>query len=470
MRLREMHPTARVFAGLFLAAVASGCASGSSPEAASAAVFRETGPPPDQWLGDAEAGEVQVDWISSFDDAVLAELVREAQEHNKNLRAAAANVSRARALAAQAGAALEPAVSVNAGANRSGNAASSTQVDKLSLGLDISWEVDVWGRIEAGRRAAVASAEAAEADFRFARYSLAGGVARAYFVAIEAGLQASVAEETVEALEETLRIVELRYEEGMVGAQDLALARSDLASSRDRLVVVQGSRRDALRSLEILLGRYPGAELEVRPSLPAVPSRPPAGLPSELLERRPDLISAERRVAAAFDAVEQAKAARLPSVSLSGTIGGSSNALSNLLDPANVAWRVGTSLLAPLFDGGTRRAQVEIATAEQEQALAAYGQAALEAFGEVEQALDLDQVLGQRLDELAVASREAKEAYRIATLRYEEGETDLLEVLNVRQRVFSADNSLVSVERQLLTQRVDLHLALGGAWDGAESR
>lgn len=462
MRLHEAF-----CATILLCGLVSGCASTTARDQAEAAVDTEVEQQqPAEWKGPAEAGEIQVDWIASFGDSVLSDLVREAQANNKNLRASRANVDRARALAVQAGAALKPSVSLSVGASRSGNAASSTQSDQLSLGLDIAWEADVWGRVEAGRRAAEASVEAAEADYRFAQYSLAGGVARAYFVAIEAGQQAGVAEETVSALEETLRIVTLRYEEGMVGAQDLALARSDLASARDRLVTVEGSRRDALRSLELLLGRYPGAELELGTSLPDVPPNPPAGLPSELLERRPDVISAERRVAAAFDAVEQSKAARLPTLGLSGSVGGASSALSSLLDPANVAWRLGTSLLAPLFDGGVRRAQVEIATAEQEQALAAYGQAALEAFADVEAALDLDQVLTRRLEELEIASREAKEAYRIAELRYQEGETDLLEVLNVRQRVFGADNNLVSVRRQLLTQRIDLHLALGGSWEG----
>ena len=449
----------------------TGCASTAPREEAPAVAAEQIPETPEQWRSGGDAGEVQLGWLESFDDATLAGLVEEALEHNQDLRAAAANVDRSRALARQAGAALKPSVNLAAGGERSGSAASGTQADRANVGLDISWEADLWGRLRSGRRGAQAGAAAAEADFRSARHSLAAGVARGYFVAIEAGHQEQVTQETVSALEETLRIVELRYENGMVGKQDLALTRSDLASARERLISVQGSRRDALRSLELLLGRYPGAELDVATTLPSPPPVPPAGLPSEMLERRPDLVAAERRVAAAFEAVAQAKAARLPSLSLTGSVGGSSDALSDLLKPANVAWRLGTSLLAPLFDGGRRRAQVEIATMEQEAALAAYGQAALAAFGEVEASLDLAGVLGQRREELQRASRDAKEAYRIAELRYEEGETDLLEVLNIRQRVFGADSNLVAVDRQILDQRIALHLALGGSFetDGVES-
>ena len=464
--MRRLHERAGRVAPTLILVLLSACAVNRPPEAATTAAREEVPETPQAWTADSFApGEVEVGWIASFDDPTLTALVREAQAHNKNLQAAAAGVDRARAMARQAGAALKPSINLSAGGSRAGTASSSGQTDDLSLGLDVSWEADVWGRIRAGRRGAVSSAQAAEADFRFSQHSLAAGVARGYFLAIEAGQQEAVLQETLAALEETLRIVNLLYETGSVSAQDVALARSDLASTREQMATVEGSRRDALRALEILLGRYPAADLEVGRALPNLPPEPPVGLPSEILERRPDLVAAERRVAAAFNAVDQARAARLPTVGLTGSIGGSSSALSSLLDPANVAWRVGTSLLAPLFDGGRRREQVEVATADQEQALALFGQAALDAFGEVEGALDAGSVLVRRQRELEIAAEQAKEAYRIADLRYREGESDLLDTLTVQRRVFAADSNLVAVERLLLDQRVGLHLALGGSWD-----
>jgi len=419
-----------------------------------------------EWGAGAEAGSVQAGWIGSFNDPALNGLVIEAQTNNRDLTAAAANVDRSWALARQAGANLGADVSLSRTASQTGGIGGSQPTStSFGLGLQVSWEADVWGRLRSGERGAVASAQAAEADFRSAQQSLAAATAKAYFSAIEANIQAGIVRETVEILEETLRIVNVKHDNGMTSAQDVSLARSDLASARESLVTIEGSQRDAVRALEALLGRYPGADLEVRRSLPQVPPAPPAGLPSELLERRPDIVAAERRVAAAFNATNQARAARLPSIGLTGNLGSASDSLSGLLDSSNVAWTAGANLLAPIFDGGRRREAVEIATADQEQALAAFGQAAISAFSELETNLDQGVVVQQRIVELKEAAAEAENAFRIAQLRYEEGEEELLNVLTIQQRVIGAKSSLSSVERLLLEQRVNLNLALGGSWD-----
>lgn len=465
MRITRFGLPIAIAAGLL-----TGCGAAPSREAMEAdvdqAVESEFPATPERWGTESGTGAVQVGWIDTFKDPALTKLVEEAQSNNRDLAAAAANVDRAWALARQAGAALTPDIDISAGGGRSGSADDSrSTTTNLSLGLQMSWEADLWGRLRAGQSGAVASAQASEADFRFARYSLAAATAKAYFTAIEANLQADIARETVEILEETQRIVNVKYENGMASAQDVSLTRSDLASARERLTTLGGSFRDALRALEMLLGRYPAAELEVRESLPGAPPPPPAGVPSELMERRPDIVAAERRVAAAFNATAQSRAARLPRVGLTGELGGASGSLSDLLDPANVAWRAGANMLAPIFDGGRRREAVEIATAEQEQALAAYGQVALNAFSELESNLDQGVVVARRAVDLQEAAREAEKAFRIASLRYEEGEEDLLSVLTIQQRVIRAKSALSSVERLLLEQRVNLNLALGGSWE-----
>jgi NodT family efflux transporter outer membrane factor (OMF) lipoprotein len=420
---------------------------------------------PVQWQTAAESGIVQAGWIESFNDPELTALVIEAQANNLDLAAAAANVDRAWSLARRAGAALSPNLGVTGGAVRAGSPSSSVpSTSNLSLGAQVSWEADVWGRISSGQRAAVAGAEAVEADFRFAQQSLAAATAKAYFTVIEANIQTEIARDTTRILEETQRIVNVQYENGMASAQDISLARSDLASSRERLTSVESSYRDAVRALEVLIGRYPGAVLELRETLPAAPPPPPAGLPSELLERRPDLIAAERRVAAAFNATNQARAARLPSITLTGNASAASGSLSSLLDSSNVGWTAGVNLLAPIFDGGALREDVNIATAEQEQSLAAYGQAATSAFRELETSLDQGVVVKKRIVDLKEASKEAEEAFRIARLRYEEGEEDLLNLLTIQQRGISSRSSLSIAERLQLEQRVNLNLALGGSW------
>ncbi len=454
--------------GLYIVAALSvtACANITSREEAGAAARASLPETPKAWAAAQRAvGDVEVGWVAAFNDPVLTKLVHEAQAGNRNLQAAAANVDRARALARQAGAALKPNVNLVTGASESGVLDPGVSNAQYTAGVQLNWELDVWGRIRSGRQAASASAEAAEADYLFTQYSIAAAVARSYFIAIEAGLQEGVAQETVDALQETARIVNVQYENGLASSQDLALTKSDLATAQDTLTATAGARRDAIRALEVLLGRYPGAELELRAGLPKAPPPPPAGVPAEILERRPDLIAAERNVAASFNSLDAAKAAKLPAISLTSNIGGASGSLSNLLDPANVAWTVAGNLVAPLFDGGARDAQVQISSAEQKQAVAAYGQAALEAFGEVESSLDQGVVLDQRISSLSEAASEAREAYRVARLRYDEGETDLIDVLTIQQRVFAAERNLVSIERQRLEQRVNLNLALGGDWE-----
>lgn len=441
------------------------CANITAPEDAASAARANLPDAPTAWaMASERVGPVEPGWIAKFEDPVLSDLVDEALSNNRNLQAAAANVQRSWALAGQAGAALSPSVSLSSGATRSGNI-EDTGGDSYSLTGQASWELDLWGRIRAGNQAAILSAEAAEADYVYSQYSLAAAVARAYFLAIEADRQAETVQNTLDALNETDRIVGVQFEFGLATSQDVALSRSDLARTNASLIAARGSQRDALRALEVLLGRYPGADLEVRRDLPEVPALPPSGLPSEILERRPDVIAAERRVAAAFNSLDQAKAARMPSISLTGSLGGSSGDLTNLVNPTNVAWQAATSLVAPLIDGGLRESQVEQASAEQTQAIASYADTVLTAFQEVEGSLDQNVVLKDRSVQLEQAAEQANNALRIANLRYEEGETDLLDVLTIQQRVLSSEGDVVSVARAQLDEWVALNLALGGSWE-----
>ena len=408
-------------------------------------------------------GEVKVGWLAGFNDEVLNALVDEAQANNLNLKLAANNVDSARALAGQAASALAPKLNLQTGSSRSGTQ-EATGSSSQSISLQAGWELDLWGRIRSGNQAASQSVIAAEADYKFAQYSIAANVAQAYFAAIEAIQQLDIAQQSIDTLLETNRIVKVQYDNGVGDKQNLALAAADLASAQDSLASSKGARRDAIRSLELLLGRYPEAELKVSQDLPVLPESVPAGLPSDLLERRPDLIAAERRIAAAYNKLDQAKTARLPSVSLSGSLGGSSNSLGSLLDPANIAWSAASSLLAPLFDGGLTESQIAASTADQQAAVNSYTQAALSAFGEVETSLDQNVVLRQRVKALADNLSASEEALRIANVQFKEGEIALIDVLSIQQRVFSARRNLISVKRAMLSQHVTLNLALGGSW------
>jgi NodT family efflux transporter outer membrane factor (OMF) lipoprotein len=293
---------------------------------------------------------------------------------------------------------------------------------------------------------------------------LAASVAQGYFLLIEAGLQEEVARKSLAVLAETSRIVSAQRELGAVSSLDVALARRDLANAEASLADAEVNRRQALRALEVLLGRYPASTLAARAELPAVPAPPPPGLPAGLLVRRPDLVASELSLAASFKNLEAARASRLPTLSLTGALSGASSELSEVLDSDNAGWQLATSLLGPLFDAGLRRSQIEEGAAARSEALEGYVQTVLTAFQEVENGLDQIAILERRERALRDAAEAANRALSLARLRYREGETDLLDVLTIQSTTFAADSALVKVQRQRLDQWVNLNLALGGSW------
>jgi NodT family efflux transporter outer membrane factor (OMF) lipoprotein len=441
------------------------CASvDSGKESASAAVDQEFQDLPTSWQSVAtKVGPVENGWVAKFSDPKLDSLVAEAQTNNRDLRAAALNVEKSWLLAGQSSAALAPQVNASLGTSGSGDY-EGQRGDQRSFGVQANWELDVWGRVRSGEQAALRSAEAVEADYRFTQFSIAAAVSRAYFGAINAYQQADIAGDIVTALKETQRIVQAQYDNGVASAQDKALSAANLASANDTQTSAQAGAEDAVRALEVLLGRYPSAELLVGVELPNKPAAPPVGIPSEVLERRPDLIAAERRIAAAMKSVDQSKAARLPAISLTAATNGASQELSDLLKPSNLLWTAAANLLVPIVDGGARRAQIEVSTVEQKAAVEAYASAALKAFSEVENALADGVTVEKRKGYLTEAAAASTEALRLARLQYEVGEIDLLSVLQLEQAAFGARSNLLTIKRLELEQYIDLSVALGGDW------
>ncbi len=466
--MRQMKQTLLITSAL----LATGCAtlsdlkSKTTDTTIQTAITQSVTDIPDRWTAaQTQVGDVHIGWIDALGDSILSGLVEDAQNNNRNLQAAALNVQRSWVLARQAGVGLRPNMGLNLGANRQafldGPIPDTTA---FNWGLQASWEADIWGRIKAGEKAAIANAQSTQADYRFTQHSIAAAVANAYFIGLEAALQAQVAQQTLTTLTDTNRIVNVQYAEGIAMAQDIALSASDLASTRASLIAAEGSYRDAIKALEVLVGRYPAGALKTRTTLPIVPPMPSAGLPSSLLERRPDIIAAERTVAAAFYALDQVKVANLPKLTLTGNTGGSSNQLFDIFDPKNILINIAGSITAPIFDAGFNKLQIEQAGIEQKQAVAAYAQTVLTAFQEVESSLNQMIVVRERAEALREAASQSDRALKIAMIRYEEGETDLLDMLTIQQRVFNAQSALVSAERARLDEWIDLNLALGGHW------
>lgn len=437
---------------------------------------------PALWQETAVVGEVEDGWLAAFEDPRLEEFVDEALRRNANLMAAAAQMDRAWAQAGQARSKLLPAANVGGSASRTrvniseeafeevpqAEAFASGDIEEESSSaigrLEASWELDIWGRARDGWFAAIENAEAAEAEYRAARLSIAGAVARSYFLTIEAAGQVELAEESVTSLEHLHRLVTLQVDAGVAREGDLAPVRANLSAAQARLAEAKAGQRQATRALELLLGRYPGAALEAGRALPVVPEAPPAGLPSSLLDRRPDVIAAERQVAAALYAESQAKKLRLPQLSLTGMAGAVSTDLSDILDPTATLMQGGASLGAPIFQGGAISAQIEAAGAEARAAAAQYTDTALNAFEEVETALDQGMTLRERQAALTIAVDQMAEAFRLERLRYEVGESSLVDVLQTEQQLINYQTMLLSVERMLRENYVGLNLALGGHW------
>jgi len=442
----------------------AGCALKSPPERADVQVQALPGvQPPDTWQsGGATAGAVSDGWLVAFDDERLNALVAEAITNNPDLLAAAARVEQAAAYVESATSGLYP--QVYAIGNVSGKDSSSGTTD--FGGIFASWELDLWGRVRAGRETARLQLLSAQLSTAYAQQSMAAMVARAWFVASEARLQKGVADDMVTAAEKLAELAGERQRIGIGNEYDVSVAEASLATYRDAAEQLGLSFRQSVQAIETLIGRYPAAELEVPAALPKLPGPVPAGLPSELLERRPDVVAAERRVAAAFFRVEETKAARLPTIKLTTSLSSLSSDLVLLKERDDPVWGFGGRAAVPLYLGGSLQAEVKVRTAEQKEAVAEYGRAGAKAFAEVEQALSAGYALQAREPLLAQAVRENDRALELAETRYRVGADDLRAVEQQQMRLFSARSALLRVQSEQLVQRVNLHLALGGNFSG----
>ncbi len=457
-----MRSLRRILPLTALAAFA-GCAVLQPPERA---VLAKTAAPnlaiAPQWAASgAEPGAVADRWLASFNDPRLEALVAEALAHNFDLRVAAARVEQAAAYQKLAAGTLYPQVNLLA---RGGGKMSGDSSGMQGVGGFANWELDLWSRVRSGAAAGEAQYVSAALDAEFARQSIAAQVAKGWYLATEARLQRGLAQDTVKAAEGIVRLAEDRLRVGVGDEYDLRSAQASLLTFRDAVQSLDLAYRQALRSLEILAGRYPAAAVEVAPEIPQPPPPVPVGMPSQLLERRPDVVAAERRVAAAFYRIQEAQAARLPRLSLTASVTSISSDLFVLQPRDNPIGSLGASILAPLFLGGQLEAQVEIRTAEQKQALAEYGRVGARAFGEVEDALSAGFSADAREVILRQSVVENTRALELANVRYRVGSGDLRGVLNQNLALYSAHVALIRVRSERVVQRVNLHLALGGSF------
>ena len=381
------------------------------------------------------------------------------------MRQAAEKVRAAQQTVIVVGAQLLPQVGATLGARTLNDEGPGGTGDSTAAFASVGWELDVWGKLRAQRASAEAAYEATALDYGYARQSLAATVARTWYLAIETHQLMALAEQAVTVYGKLLGLVEDRRRAGKDSDLDVVDVSAKLGSARSGVAAARQAYGDVRRALEVLLGRYPAAEIAVAANYVPLPAMPDTGVPAALLERRPDVVAAERTLLAAFRKTESAQLALYPDFSLS-LIGGRVNDLLLTLLRLN-PWLASAAIgvQVPIYEGGALRAQVEIATAQQAQVVARYGSVVLRAFREVEMALANEQLLAKRVPFETQAARDRGEAVRIANVQYLAGRRDLLWVSNLQTGQLATEADLVKLRGLQQVNRITLLLALGGSFE-----
>lgn len=450
-------------AGLAVLACA-GCAVGPAyqrPAITAPAAFAEDGPWREARPGVADA---TAPWWQGYGDATLNEIVARALQANQTLKQAEAQLRQAEALARGAGSGLWPQLGVNGQASRQRTQAlsGSSLYDTRSGTLQASWEPDFWGRIRSGSDAAEASARASAADLAAARLALQAAVLNNYTQLRVADTLQATFDRTIEGYRSSLKIAEAQLRLGTATPADVELARSTLASAQAQAVDVGLQRRQLEHALAVLQGMAPADfKLAATPLALQLPVVPP-GLPSTLLERRPDIAAAELRVQAANAQIGVARAAWFPRLMLSAS--GGETALGLWSSAPHAVWALGAALSATIFDGGARSAQNAQADAAFDQAAAAYRQVVLVSFQEVEDNLAALRELARERELQDQAMKSARESERVLLRQYRAGTASYVAVINAQALALNAERTLVQLQGRELAASVALTKAVGGGY------
>ncbi len=429
--------------------------------------------PPKQFAGKAkkDAPPVGRFW-RLFGDATLNRLVDRALARNLDLVAAAARVEEAGATLVTARSGWFPRVVGKGDVSRSArtqelpnfldpdgpNIKREVETSSYSLSLQVSYEIDLWGKVRYGHKAAKAALRASQEDLQAARISVAATLTDAYFTAVELRAQVALTRETIAARRKSQTVMERRYREGISTSLELYQARDSLALVRSTLPGLEQRLRTTEHAISVLVGDFPRAGVAGDLGRLPDPIRElPTGVPSQLLQRRPDLRAAHARLAAADAQVGKAFAAHFPSVNIGGSVGVS-------FDPTALIWNVLAGLTAPIFNGLAISAEVDRQEARFKQALASYKVTLLRAVQEVEDALVSGEKLLQKTERLQERVATAEAMLRLAVDQYLQGLTPYINVLTAEQSLFSARSGLLSARRELISARVKLARALAGGW------
>ena len=454
-----------------LSLITVGCLAGCSEYVQTNSTEKVKLPAPATWKTASEGQHAQIStsWLSEFNSPAMTRLVNEATSNNPNLNAAAARLraSKLNTIGTRANRLPSLSASTSGSRSRSGNGSATRSINQsYGLSLSASWEPDIWGNLKDLDDASIANYQASVSDFRNARLSLAANTASAYCNLITAGSQYDLAVRTLESFKKNKDIVERNYKAGVPGTRAIAvqLSRTNVASAQRSLENATLQRDDAARALEVLLGRYPSAEIKAAKELPNLKKSIPVGLPTQLVNRRPDLIAAQFDV---YSSAKQADASQknlLPSLNFSSSASTGDDTLRNLFDPSFITASIAASLSQSLYTGGTLKANAKAALENNKAAIQDFASVAINAYREVEDAIARDASLMEQETFLIKEVRQATLAEKSAELDYSEGieNSGILEILESQRRANDARATLINIRNSRLQNRIDLHLALGG--------
>ena len=470
----------RLLAAAALVAILAACTVGPDyvrPTVVAPAAYKEIA----GWkLGQPRDAADRGAWWAVYQDAVLDGLARQVEVSNQNLKASEAAYRAAVAVVQQAQAALFPTITFNgsttrskaSGGSGSGSAARGggpMAISLYELTLGTTWDINVWGRIRRTIESDVANAQASAGDLASARLSAQAALATAYFqLRVEDELK-DLLEDAADGYARSLEITRNKYTAGTAARSDVAQAETQLEATQAQAINVGVQRAQLEHSIAVLIGKPPAdfAIAPVKRSISEMPVVPP-GMPSALLERRPDIAAAERRVAAANAQIGVAIAAYYPDLTLSASYGYLSNKLANLIQASNNLWSLGPQLAETVLDWGARSAQVNAARASYDQSVATYRQTVLAAFQQVEDELAALRILAEQAKAQAVAVKSAKEAERLIFNQYKAGTIDYTSVVTAQVAALSNEEAELTIRQNRLVASVTLIEALGGGWAASQ--
>lgn len=403
-------------------------------------------------------------WLTNLNDERLNEYIQIALKNNFDIKNSEARLAAQLRQIRISASSLWPSINFNLQENRAETELDNQQIATSSSyngNLSIAWEIDLWQKLSAQKKAVARTAQASAEDFQAARLSLAATVARTWFNINELKLRLNIEEERLATIKETLEIVEEQYTSGQQSALNVYLNRSDHISQQARVLELRNTLESSIRSFKVLLGEYPNIDLDFSASLPSITESIPAGLPAELVIRRPDVkADLYKWQSAAYDA-SAAQRARLPSFSLTASYGASSDELKTL-DEKTLLWNLINNLSLPLFKGGQLQAQAEAARFLKDANFNNYLSTLLTSFNEVETALSTEKTLFDRAKLIEQAESLAADGYKLALDQYRSGIITYTNLLDSQRRWFDARSQLVILRNSILQNRIALNLALGG--------